>query len=162
MSHGCMTRQAMTQIVRRTGQTVVNGGLMERQTSRTRSGIQHVKDIQLLCYSFGATRERVTNSELFLFLTPFVVASDEDADRLGERGILYAPDFVVNAGGIINIAAEVDGYSTEKANAMVDRIYDNLTEVLRASDSLGISTEAAAEHVAESRIEAAGNQGDES
>lgn len=85
-----------------------------------------------------------------------------DADRLARRGILYAPDFVVNAGGIINIAAETGGYSVEKSNRMVDNIYNNLTEILDISDRLGISTEAAAEHVAETRIEAARKQGDES
>ncbi len=90
------------------------------------------------------------------------LAVDEDADRIAARGILYAPDFVVNAGGIINIAAEVGGYSLEKSDRMVDRIYENLTEVLKASDELGISTEQAAEHVANSRIEAARKQGDES
>ena len=90
------------------------------------------------------------------------LAVDEDADRLAERGILYAPDFVVNAGGIINIAAEAGGYNLEKANGMVDRIYENLTEILQASDTLGVTTEHAATHVAESRIEAARRQGDES
>jgi leucine dehydrogenase len=90
------------------------------------------------------------------------LAVGKDADRLAGRGILYAPDFVVNAGGIINIAAEVGGYSIDKSNKMVDGIYDNLTEVLKASDTLGISTEQAAEHVAESRIDAAGNQGESS
>lgn len=85
-----------------------------------------------------------------------------DVDRLARRGILYAPDFVVNAGGIINIAAETGGYSVEKSNRMVDNIYNNLTEILDISDRLGISTEAAAEQVAETRIEAARKQGDES
>ncbi|MEE8456651.1 MAG: Glu/Leu/Phe/Val dehydrogenase dimerization domain-containing protein [Acidimicrobiia bacterium] len=85
-----------------------------------------------------------------------------DADRLTRRGILYAPDFVVNAGGIINIAAETGGYSVEKSNRMVDNIYNNLTEILDISERLGIGTEAAAEHVAETRIEAARKQGDES
>lgn len=90
------------------------------------------------------------------------LAVADDASRITKRGILYAPDFVVNAGGIINIAAEVGGYNTDRSNRMVDRIYGNLTEILHASDDLGISTEQAAEHVAESRIEAARKQGDES
>jgi len=88
------------------------------------------------------------------------LAVDSDAERIAARGILYAPDFVVNAGGIINIAAEIGGYSTEKSDHMVDKIYDNLTEVLAAAADLGISTEEAAKHVAESRIEAARKQGD--
>lgn len=88
------------------------------------------------------------------------LAVPEDAGRLADRGILYAPDFVVNAGGIINIAAEVGGYSVEKSNRMVDRIYDNLTEILNTAERLAISTEEAAEHVAEARISAARKQGD--
>ena len=76
------TREATTQILARTGQTVVIGGLVEQQITKSRSGIPILKDIPLLGLLFGSTRERVTNSELFLFLTPFVVANDEDADRL--------------------------------------------------------------------------------
>jgi len=78
--------------------------------------------------------------------------SGDDADSLGERGILYAPDFVVNAGGIINIAAEYGGYSVEKAAVMVDRIHDNLLEIFALADRLGIGTEAAAEKIADERI----------
>jgi leucine dehydrogenase len=78
---------------------------------------------------------------------------------MAERGILYAPDFVVNAGGIINIAAETGGYSIDKADHMVDKIYDNLTQVLEASEHLGISTEDAAEHVADARLDEARIQG---
>ncbi len=83
------------------------------------------------------------------------LAVEDDGDRLRAAGILYAPDFVVNAGGIINIAAEEGGYSPDKANAMVERIFDNLTEILTTADRLDIGTHTAAEHVAEERIAAA-------
>lgn len=83
-----------------------------------------------------------------------------DADLLTERGILYAPDFVVNAGGIINIAAEQGGYTSDKAARMVDRIQQNLTEIFDAASAASINTERAAVQVADSRIEAA--QGAES
>ena len=76
------TREATTQILARSGQTVVVGGLVEQQTAKQRSGIPILMDIPLLGYLFGSTREVARNSELFLFLTPFVVASDEDAERL--------------------------------------------------------------------------------
>lgn len=75
-------REAVTQILARTGQTVVVGGLIDQQTDRTRSGIPYLKDIPVLGFLFGNTRENISNSELFLFLTPHVVVSDEDADRL--------------------------------------------------------------------------------
>ncbi len=83
------------------------------------------------------------------------LATEPDGDRLRAAGILYAPDFVVNAGGIINIAAEQGGYSIEKAAVMIDRIFDNLTEILTTADRLDIGTHTAAEHVAEERIAAA-------
>ena len=83
-----------------------------------------------------------------------------DADRLGAAGILYAPDFVVNAGGIINIAAEQGGYDIDKAAHMVDAIHDNLTEIFDLADRLGVGTERAATQVAENRIAAAAAKGD--
>jgi len=76
------TREATTQILARTGQTVVIGGLVDQQTDESRVGIPFLKDIPILGYLFGTTRETVSNAELFLFLTPFVVATDEDEERL--------------------------------------------------------------------------------
>ena len=76
------TREATTQILAQTGQTVVIGGLVDQQTEESRTGIPFLKDIPVLGWLFGTTRETVTNSELFLFLTPYVVASDEDEERL--------------------------------------------------------------------------------
>lgn len=88
------------------------------------------------------------------------LATPEDAERLVARGILYAPDFVVNAGGIINIAAEQGGYDVNRAATLVDRIFDNLTETFETADRLGIGTERAAELIAEERIAAAIAKGD--
>ncbi len=79
------TREATTQILARSGQTVVIGGLVDQQTEESRTGIPLLKDIPILGYLFGTTRESVTNAELFLFLTPFVVANDEDERRLREE-----------------------------------------------------------------------------
>ena len=76
------TREATTQILALSGQTVVIGGLVDQQTDRTRSGIPVLKDIPVLGLLFGTTRERVVNAELFLFLTPYVVSSDAEAERL--------------------------------------------------------------------------------
>lgn len=80
------------------------------------------------------------------------LAIDEDADLLVERGILYAPDFVVNAGGVINIAVEMDGYSVDRAKAMIDRVYDNVTAALDTAQAEGINPHQAAVRVAEERI----------
>jgi leucine dehydrogenase len=84
------------------------------------------------------------------------LAVDNDIEQIVGRGILYAPDFVVNAGGVINIAAETGGYSTERAGEMVDRIHDNLVTVLEAADRDGVDTHDAAVRFAQRRIDQAG------
>jgi general secretion pathway protein D len=76
------TREATTQILARDGQTVVIGGLIDRQTDRRRAGVPFLKDIPLLGLLFGSVRENTANSELFLFLTPHIVATDDDAQRI--------------------------------------------------------------------------------
>jgi glutamate dehydrogenase/leucine dehydrogenase len=85
------------------------------------------------------------------------LAEPEDALRLAEAGVLYAPDFVVNAGGVINIAEELrpEGYRWERAKVAVERIAGNLTRVLEVARDEAITTEVAAERVAERRIDAA-------
>ena len=85
------------------------------------------------------------------------LAEPEDADRLADAGVLYAPDFVVNAGGVINIAEELSpgGYDQARARVAVERIAGNLTRVLEVARDEAITTELAAERVAERRIEAA-------
>jgi general secretion pathway protein D len=79
------TREAETQLLARNGQTVVLGGLVDQQVDRVHQGIPFLKDIPILGLLFGSVRERIGNSELFLFLTPYIVATDEDADLFRER-----------------------------------------------------------------------------
>ncbi|MFB1050417.1 Glu/Leu/Phe/Val dehydrogenase [Paraliobacillus sp. JSM ZJ581] len=74
-------------------------------------------------------------------------------DKLHERGILYAPDFVINAGGVINIADELNGYNKDRALKKVDMIYDNLLEIFTIAKRDNIPTYAAAERMAEERIQ---------
>ena len=61
------------------------------------------------------------------------------ADRLLDRGILYAPDYVVNAGGVIQVADELHGFDFERARARTDRIFDTTASVLRAARPSGAS-----------------------
>ena len=75
---------------------------------------------------------------------------------LEEAGVVYAPDYVVNAGGMINVAEELRGYHRERAYAQVRRIFDTTASVLAAADSGGITTVEAADRVAERRLEEVG------
>jgi len=85
------------------------------------------------------------------------LATDDDGDRLEARDILYTPDFVVNAGGLINVNEELRGYTTEKAAAHIDRIYDNTARVLEAARERGTTPHRAAVTLAEERIHDIGN-----
>jgi type II secretory pathway component GspD/PulD (secretin) len=79
------TRSASTQLLARDGQTIVIGGLIDHQRERNRSGIPFLKDIPIIGALFGSTRNSDRNTELFLFLTPHVVATDADADRIKQE-----------------------------------------------------------------------------
>lgn len=78
--------------------------------------------------------------------------SDDLAERLVDRGILYAPDFLANAGGVINIANEFRGYDWRRAAMAIDRIHENTATVLATAKAQGINANAAAIAVAEERI----------
>jgi glutamate dehydrogenase/leucine dehydrogenase len=80
------------------------------------------------------------------------------ADRMLAAGITYAPDYVVNGGGIINISEELAprGYDRERAYARLAEVGATTRAVLEAAAAGGITTEAAADGLAESRLAAAG------
>ncbi len=79
-----------------------------------------------------------------------------DGELLREAGILYAPDFVINGGGAIHlIGYESLGWTEEQVERGLLGIGDTLTEIYRAADEAGISTEAAAERIAHARLAAA-------
>ncbi|HEX9891000.1 MAG TPA: Glu/Leu/Phe/Val dehydrogenase [Actinomycetota bacterium] len=80
------------------------------------------------------------------------LARPEHGEALADAGILYAPDFVLNAGGLINVADELMGYDRERAMKRVEDIYRTLREVFRISRAESIPPVKAAERLAEERI----------
>ena len=74
------TREASTYLFIKNGRTAVLGGLIDRQQERTKSGIPILMEIPLLGGLFGSRHTTSSNSELFLFLTPHIIATDEDAE----------------------------------------------------------------------------------
>ena len=77
------------------------------------------------------------------------------ADLMEKRQILYAPDFVVNSGGVIQVADELRGFDFERARARTSGIYDTTLAVLREAAARGVTTAEAANHLAEERMAAA-------
>ncbi len=74
-----------------------------------------------------------------------------------DRGIIYCPDFVINAGGIINVYHELHGYVKDRVMAETKKIYDRLLEILEIADRENITSQAAAKVFAKQRIEAVRN-----
>ena len=79
---------------------------------------------------------------------------DRHGDDLEARGILYAPDYVANAGGVINVYSELTGWSRERSLRKADEIYDTVLSVFRLAKDTNIPTYKAADRVAEQRIHA--------
>ena len=82
------------------------------------------------------------------------LASPEHGLALQDRGILYAPDYVINAGGIIQVGSELTGESTRSVETRVRAIGETLLSVFQAADAEGISTSEAADRIAMKRISA--------
>ncbi|SCL38149.1 valine dehydrogenase (NAD+) [Micromonospora pallida] len=71
---------------------------------------------------------------------------------LAERDVLYAPDYVVNAGGVIQVADEIEGFNFERAKLRATRIYDTTREILQLADAEGVPPAEAADRLAERRM----------
>ncbi|MFN8847568.1 MAG: Glu/Leu/Phe/Val dehydrogenase dimerization domain-containing protein, partial [Bdellovibrionales bacterium] len=78
-------------------------------------------------------------------------------DDLKSRGILYAPDYVVNAGGLMNVFVELEGYSHDRAFDKTKRVYDNVLKVFEIAKAENIGTHTAADRLAELRIKTIGH-----
>ena len=79
---------------------------------------------------------------------------ERHGDALAERGVLYAPDYVANAGGVINVYSELAGWSRERSLRKADEIYHTVLNVFEIAKQDGIPTYRAADRLAERRIAA--------
>jgi valine dehydrogenase (NAD+) len=72
--------------------------------------------------------------------------------RLEERGILYAPDYCVNSGGVIQVADELDGFDFDRAQQRASGIFETTRKVFELARSEGVPPAIAADRLAERRI----------
>jgi leucine dehydrogenase len=75
---------------------------------------------------------------------------------LADKGILYAPDYLINAGGLINVNSEVEGYGRDRAMELTENIYNTTLNIYKYSKENNILTYQAANKIAEERIAAVG------
>jgi leucine dehydrogenase len=84
------------------------------------------------------------------------LAEERHGAELHKRGILYAPDYVINSGGLINVAEELYGYDGERAMRKAAGIRDVLLRILTTARESGIPPYEAADMFAEERIDKVG------
>lgn len=130
----------------------------------TAVGLDEIYDQEVDIYSpcaLGATLNDNTLSRLKCQVVAGC-ANNQLADEnihgpaLVERGIIYAPDFLINGGGLINVASEVHGGNRQSVMTQTERIYDFTTQVLARAEQEGSHPQAAAIRQAEERIAAIG------
>ncbi len=80
------------------------------------------------------------------------LAEARHGDALRELGILYAPDFVANAGGLMNVFVELEGYSSDRAFDKTKQVYENMLRVFKMAKDEDVATHVAANRVAEHRL----------
>ncbi|MDZ7806237.1 MAG: Glu/Leu/Phe/Val dehydrogenase [Gracilimonas sp.] len=81
---------------------------------------------------------------------------DKHGQLLLDKGIIYAPDYVINAGGVINIASELEGYNEDRAHQNAGNIYDTISDILDYSEEHNMPAHKASNALAEKRIETVG------
>lgn len=117
-------------------------------------------DVYAPC-ALGATINDLTSPQLKATIVAGCannqLAEPRHGEVLKEKGILYAPDYVINAGGIINVSFERD-YNPDLAEAKVRKIYDTLLTIFNEADQSGKTTALVADEMARSIIENARNR----
>lgn len=80
------------------------------------------------------------------------LAETRHGDELEKRSIIYAPDYAVNAGGLMNVSIELEGYNRERAMRMTRNIYYNISNIFKIAERDNIPTWQAADRMGEERI----------
>jgi leucine dehydrogenase len=81
------------------------------------------------------------------------LAQERHGDSLHKRDILYAPDYVINAGGLINVYGELNDWTADQARRKAGEIYETLGQIFELAKNDGLPTYEAADRVAERRVE---------
>jgi len=80
------------------------------------------------------------------------LAEPRHGDALQARGIVYGPDYAINAGGLVNVAQEYAGYDEKASHAKVLRIYDTILEIVERAQSTGVSSDKVADQIVEEKL----------
>ncbi len=86
-----------------------------------------------------------------------LLEEDKHGQAITDRGILYAPDYVINAGGLISVYQELKGYKLDAVKQKTSEIYDTCLEIFKESEEQNIPTHQASDKIAERRVHAVRN-----
>ena len=146
--------------------TDINKELVDRAVDEhgcTAVGLDEIYDVDADVYSPCALGGTVNEQTLPRLKCKVIcgaannqLANDAIGDEVTRRGIFYAPDYAVNAGGVMNISLEIDGYNRERAMRMMRTIYHNVSRIFEIARRDDIPTYKAADRMAEERISAIG------
>lgn len=154
------------------GANIVYTDINERNIARMKENLPQAKfvesnaifstacDIYSPC-ALGASINDETIPQLKCKIVAGAANNQLKEDRHGlilkEKGILYAPDYLINAGGVMNVSIEFEGWADSKSRRMVDTIYDKTLQVFQIADEQNIAVNKAADVMAEKRIESIRN-----
>ncbi|MGH8078457.1 MAG: Glu/Leu/Phe/Val dehydrogenase family protein, partial [Lysobacter sp.] len=146
--------------------TDINKSLVDKAVSEYGAeavGLDEIYDVKADVYSPCALGGTVNEQTLPRLKVKIIcgaannqLANNAIGDEVQKRGILYAPDYAVNAGGVMNVALEITGYNRERAMRMMRTIYHNLTRIFEIAERDAIPTYMAADRMAEERIQLMG------
>ena len=159
----------LAKLLHEAGASIVYTDVNERNIQRMKEGVPSAKfvapneifgvtcDVYAPC-ALGASINDETIPQLKAKIVCGAANNQLKEDRHGlilkEKGILYAPDYLVNAGGVMNVSIEFEGWADSKSRRMVDTIYDKTLEVFKIAESQNIPVNKAADVMAENRITA--------
>ncbi len=157
----------LAKLLTEAGASIVYTDVSERGIQKMREAFPHAKfvapaeifaaacDVYAPC-ALGASVNDETIPQLKCKVVCGAANNQLKEDRHGlvlkERGILYAPDYLVNAGGVMNVSIEFEGWADSKSRRMIDTIYDKTLQVFAISDEQKIPVNKAADVMAENRI----------
>jgi leucine dehydrogenase len=162
----------LSKLLTEAGANIIYTDISERGVQKMRDAFPHSKyvsaneifttacDVYAPC-ALGASVNDETIPQLKCKIVAGAANNQLKEDRHGqilkEKGVIYAPDYLINAGGLMNVSIEFEGWADSKSRRMIDTIYDKTLDVFRISDEQNIPVNKAADVMAEKRIESIKN-----
>jgi valine dehydrogenase (NAD+) len=126
-----------------------------RPVADTAALLAHDIDVYAPCALGGALTDEVVaglRARIVCGAANNQLAHDGIEKQLQDRGVLYAPDYMVNAGGLIQVADELEGFSFERARQRAGKIFDTTARVFALARDEGVPPAVAADRLAERRM----------